>query len=173
MSKATIRYLILYCLLLPIQVIVLNRLVLFNCAIPLAFIYLLTVLPASFGTNRSLSLGFVTGLIVDAFMDTYGLNALCCTILAFVRKPVLHMYILRDEEQSVQPCDMHSLGMAVFLKYNLTMSLIYCAMLFMVEAFSFFDVKRLLLRTVASTIYTFVIIAAISGLYNSRREKRL
>lgn len=173
MTKATLRYILLFCLLLPIQAIVLNRLVLFNCAIPLAFIYLIIVLPASLATNKSLTIGFITGLVVDAFMNTYGLNALCCTILAFVRKPVLHMYILRDEEQSIQPCDTYSLGMAVFMKYALTMAVIYCSLLFTIEAFSFFDIGRLLLRTVASSLYTFVVILAISGLSNSRHEKRL
>lgn len=173
MSKSVLRYLLLFCILLPIQVTVLNRLVLFNCAIPLAYIYLITVLPVSLGTNKSITLGFVIGLIVDAFMDTYGVNALCCTILAFVRKPVLHMYVLRDEEQTTQPCDMRSMGVAVFMKYTLTMALIFCALLFTVEAFSFFDIERLLLRTVASTLYTFIVICAISGLYNTNREKRL
>ena len=173
MSKTTLRYVIMCCLLLLVQVVVLNRLVRFNTAIPLAFIYIITVLPVSFSTNRSVALGFFTGLIVDVFMDTYGLNALCCTVLAFVRKPVLHMYVLRDDAPASQPLDMHSLGTPVFLKYTLTMTLIYCAMMFTVEAFSFFDIRRLLLRTVASTIYTFIVICAVSGLYNPRREKRL
>ena len=173
MSKTTLRYVIMYCLLLLAQVVVLNRLVLFNCAIPLAFIYVITVLPVSLTTNRSVALGFFTGLIVDAFMDTYGLNALCCTVLAFVRKPILHMYVLRDDEQTAQPLDMHSLGTPVFLKYTLTMTLIYCAMFFLVEAFSFFDMQHLLLRTAASTLYSFIVICAVSGLYNTHREKRL
>lgn len=173
MSKTTLRYVIMYCLLLLAQVVVLNRLVLFNCAIPLAFIYVITVLPVSLTTNRSVALGFFTGLIVDAFMDTYGLNALCCTVLAFVRKPILHMYVLRDDEQTSQPLDMHSLGTPVFLKYTLTMTLIYCAMFFLVEAFSFFDMQHLLLRTAASTLYSFIVICAVSGLYNTHREKRL
>ena len=173
MSKTTLRYVIMYCMLLLAQVVVLNRLVLFNCAIPLAFIYVITVLPVSLTTNRSVALGFFTGLIVDAFMDTYGLNALCCTVLAFVRKPILHMYVLRDDEQTAQPLDMHNLGTPVFLKYTLTMTLIYCAMFFLVEAFSFFDMQHLLLRTAASTLYSFIVICAVSGLYNTHREKRL
>lgn len=53
MSKTTLRYVIMCCLLLLVQVVVLNRLVLFNTAIPLAFIYIITVLPVSFSTNRS------------------------------------------------------------------------------------------------------------------------
>lgn len=174
MTKATFRYIFLYCVLMLAQVVVLNRLVLFNCAIPLAFIYLIMALPASFSTNKSLTLGFVTGLIIDAFMDTYGVNTLSCVILAFVRKPVLHMYISRDEEQSTQPSTMRTLGASVFMRYALTMALIYTAAMFIIEAFGFPDIKRLLLRIAASTVYTFIVICAISGLYSSsRREKKL
>lgn len=173
MAKTTFRYLLLLCVLIPLQAVVFNHLVLFNCAVPLAFVYLIICLPAALSTNKSLTAGFVVGLLVDIFSDTYGINALACTILAFMRKPVMHLYVSREEEASPELSTMSTLGAVTFMKYALTMSLIYCLLMFTIEAFGFFDPERLLIRAGASTIYTFIVISAISGLSASKREKKL
>lgn len=173
MNKTIARYIIIYLALVLAQAIVFNNLVLFGCAVPLVFIYLVISLPPSLGTNASMTIGFVTGLIVDAFADTYGMNALCCTILAFVRKPVLHLYVDRDEDVAGQPLNVRTMGWATFMKYALTMTLIYTTLYFITEAFNFFSIQRLLLRIAASTAYTFVLICALSSLSISRREKKL
>lgn len=163
----------MYAVLVMAQVIVFNNLVLFNCAIPFVFVYLIICLPASLSTNKSMTIAFVTGLVVDAFSDTYGLNALACTILGFVRKPVLHLYVSRDEDLSSQPLTMKTLGMPQFMKFAITMIIIYTVVYFVAEAFNFFSPERLLLRMAASTLYTFALISAISSLSVSHREKKL
>lgn len=172
MTKTTLNILFLFVVLLLAQAVIFNNLVLFNCAIPFVFIYIIISLPVTIGTNVALTLGFFTGLGVDIFTDTYGLNALACTILAFVRKPVLHLYVQRDEDFSGQSLTSRSMGFAAFMKYALTMSLIYCVMVFVIEAFSFFNIFRLLLRIGASALYSFIIIYAIDSLSLSRREKK-
>ena len=173
MTKATFRYIILYLVMVLAQVVVFNNLVLFNCAVPLVFIYLVICLPASLSTNKSMTVAFLTGLLVDAFSDSYGMNALACTVLAFVRKPVFHLYVSRDEDPTVQPLTMHSLGVPQFMKYALTMTLIYMVVYFIAEAFNFFNFERMLLRIVASTVYTFLMVCAVSSLSVSHREKKL
>lgn len=172
MTKTTLNILFLFVVLLLAQAVIFNNLVLFNCAIPFVFIYIIISLPVTVGTNVALTLGFLTGLGVDVFTDTYGLNALSCTILSFIRKPVLHLYVQRDEDFSGQNLTSRSMGFAAFMKYALTMSLAYCVMVFVIEAFSFFNIFRLLLRIGASTLYSFIIIYAIDSLSFSRREKK-
>lgn len=173
MTKTAFRYILMYAALVLAQVVVFNNLVLFGCAVPLPFIYLIICLPATLSTNKSVTVGFLTGLLVDAFSDTYGLNALACTVLAFVRKPILHLYVSRDEDPTVQPLTMKSLGTPQFSKFAVTMTLIYMVVYFVGEAFNFFNFERMLLRIVASTLYTFVLVSAISSLSVSQREKKL
>ncbi|MDE6368549.1 MAG: rod shape-determining protein MreD, partial [Muribaculaceae bacterium] len=57
-----------------------------------------------------------------------------------------------------------TMGWAAYFKYMLTMVFIYCLMLFSIEAFQFFNLKLLLMRTIFSTIFTFIIIYAIDSL---------
>lgn len=60
-----------------------------------------------------------------------------------------------------------------YLKYMFSMVLIYCVMVFTVDAFKLFSVLRYLLCIVCSTAYTFLIIYAIDSVTSHRNEKRL
>lgn len=55
----------------------------------------------------------------------------------------------------------------------LSMVLVYCVLLFTVDAFAMFSVLRYFLCIVSSTIYTFLIIYAIDTVTSHRHEKRL
>lgn len=170
MTKFVIKYIILFVLLILLQAIVFNHLVLFNVAVPLVFIYLIIMLPITIGTNVSTLLGFLAGFALDVFCDTPGVNALCCTILAFIRKPVFHLYVSMDDDLAGRSPSSRTMGAAAFMKFMLTMTAIYCLMLFTIEAFQFFNFKLLLLRIVASTAYTFILLYAIDCLTLRSRE---
>ena len=47
------------------------------------------------------------------------------------------------------------------MKYLVTMVLAYCAMVFTVEAFQFFNFRLLVLRILASTVYSFILLYAL------------
>lgn len=173
MSKTVINFILLSVILVLAQAIVFNHLILFNCAIALVFIYVIIILPLATSINMTLTIGFMLGLAVDIFSDTAGLNALSCTILAFIRNPIYHLYAPRDEEGTGQRPSIKTMGTASFMKYALTMSLIYCAVMFTAESVSFFNPSRLLSRIAGSTLFTFIIIYSFDSLSLSRREKKL
>ena len=164
MSKTVLTLIILFLVLIPAQAVIFNNLILFNVALPLVFIYLIISLPVTLSTNWSLTIGFVTGLAVDIFSDTPGMNALACTNLAFLRKPVYHLYMSYDDDLSGLRPSISTMGSAAYFKYLLTMVFVYCLMLFAIEAFQFFNIRLLLMRTVFSSIFTFIIIYAIDSL---------
>ena len=174
MSKTIINALILLLVLVPAQAVIFNSLAIFGVALPIVFIYVLISLPVVTGTNLVLTIGFLSGLAVDIFSDTPGLNSLACTIMAFVRRPVLHLYLPLDDELGSAPLGMRSLGAETYLKYMLTMVLAYCTLVFTIEAFELFNLRLWILRIVCSTIYSFVFIYAFASLASrTRREKKL
>ncbi len=170
MTKFAIKYALLFLLLVPAQAIVFNHLILFDVAVPVVFIYLIVMLPVTIGTNLSTFLGFLAGLSVDMFCDTPGVNALCATTLAFARKPVFHLYVSMDDDLAGRSPSSRTMGHAAFKKFLVTMTTIYCAMVFTVEAFQFFNFRLLLLRIVASTAYTFILLYAVDCLNLRSRE---
>lgn len=173
MTKTIINFFLLAILLVLSQAIVFNHLILFGSAMALVFIYLIVILPVSTPVNTMLTIGFITGLVVDIFSDTAGLNALSCTILAFVRNPIYHLYAPRDEAMTGQRPSIKTMGSASFIKYTLTMAFIYCSLMFTIESVSLFNPTRLLGRVIGSTLFTSIIIYAFDSLSLSRREKKL
>lgn len=161
MTKFTIRYALAFLLLVPAQGVVFNHMTLFSVAVPLAFVWLVTSLPVTFSTNLSVLLGFLTGIGVDIFCDTPGLNALCCTILSFVRKPLFHLYASADEDLGGRAPSLDSMGQVTYVKYILTAAALYCMMVFTVEAFQLFNPLLWLIRVIASTLYTFIVLYAL------------
>lgn len=164
MSKTVLTFIIMLIVLIPAQAVIFNNLILFNVAMPMVFIYLIISLPVTLGTNWATTTGFVIGLAVDIFSDTPGMNALACTILSFVRKPVYHLYMSIDDDLSGQRPSISSMGPGSYFKYMSTMALIYCLSVFVIEAFQFFNLRLLVLRTICSTVFTFSLIYAIDSL---------
>lgn len=173
MSKTTIKFVLLAIVLVLLQVVGLNHICLFGVAMVFAYIYVLLHLPLDLSQNWALTIGFFLGLTVDVFSDTQGMASLSCTIFAAVRKPVLRLYLPREEDLT-DPCpSSRALGAPVFMKYAITMSLIYCTLIYVIEAFSFFSPVRLVLRIVSSTILTWLVIMGIDTLVSRSNEKRL
>ena len=173
MNKTATQLLGITLILLLAQVIVLNHVCLFGVAVPFAFIYVLLRLPVTMNQNWVLTVGFFMGLLIDIFSDTQGMNALACTILVMFRKPVLRLYFPREDELTDTLPSISSLGFIIYMKYALSMSLIYCGLIFIIEAFSLFNFLTLLLRTISSTILTTLLLIGIDSLTLRRREKRL
>lgn len=173
MSKTTLQFLLLGLILVLAQVIVFNHICLFNVAVPMVFIYLIFRLPITLSQNWTLTISFFLGLIVDIFSDTYGMNAVACTVVAMLRRPVLRLYVPREEDLTRPEPSMLSLGVGVYMKYLLTMTVIYCTLIFIIEAFTFFNPLQLVLRIVFSTILSMIIMLGIDSLMTPRSEKRL
>lgn len=173
MSKTALNFLVKFVLLVLIQAVIFNNIVLFNVAVAFVFINVIITMPITWNTNVSMVLGFIAGFIVDIFADTLGYNALCCTVLSFVRKPVFHLYVQNDEDLGGQkPCT-RTMGTEAYLKYLVTLVSIYCICYFLTEAFAFFNPLMLILRIVCSIVFTFIVIYALDSITTRKNEKRL
>ena len=95
MIRTFVKFLIFSIALVLLQATVFNHICLFNVAVPMAFIYVILRLPITMNVGWVLTVGFLLGLSVDIFSDTQGMNALACTLLAMLRKPVFTLYFPR------------------------------------------------------------------------------
>lgn len=173
MSKDFLTFFILFIVLVLVQVLIFNHIVLFNVAVPLVFIYFIIRLPLSLSTNWLLTLSFLLGLCVDIFSDTPGVNALSCTLLAVVKRPVFFAYVPRDDKTKEAEPTLTTLGPVPYCKYLLTMTGIFCLLEFTIEYFNFAGVKDIAIVIAASTVLTFLLLLAADCLIVTRREKRL
>lgn len=168
-NETMIRIAIQFILLVLIQSLIFNNLIIGGYAMACVFVYSIIALPVTLNDNLRLTIGFLLGLMVDIFANTQGLNALCCTMAVALQRPVFHLYVNREEDLAGATPSSRSMGHAAFLKYAVTMTLIYCALMHTVESFSFFNFGRLMLRISTGTVYTFVIVFAIDSILSHRR----
>ena len=167
--KQALQILLAFVLLVPAQALIFNHLALFNVAIPLVFLYIIVMLPVTLGTNLSTTIGFLAGLTLDMFCDTAGVNTVSCTMLAFARKPIFHLYMSTDDDLAGRSPSVHSMGHGAFMKYLITFVLAYCSIMFTIEAFQFFNFRLLVLRIIASSAYSFILIYALDCAVSRRR----
>lgn len=156
------------------QAVIFNHIALYSVGLAFLFIYFIIKLPLNLSGAKVIFLSFLIGFIIDIFQDTPGVNALACTCLGGARRTVIRLYVPREEDLVRAVPSIHTLGPALFARYASTMTLIYCILLFTIEAFTFFNPAILAMRIVASTVLTTLLIMAIDSLsLPSRSEKRL
>lgn len=164
MNKEIIKFSFLFIVILLAQVLICNHIAIFNVAVPIIFIYFIIRLPISLGKGILFTLAFTMGLCVDIFADTLGVNALACTLLAAMKRPVFYAYIPKDDKTKYLTPSLSSLGVGIYCKYLITMVGLYCFMAFTIEYFNFAEVKEIVILAASSCLLTFVMLLAIDSL---------
>ncbi|MBO4870931.1 MAG: rod shape-determining protein MreD [Muribaculaceae bacterium] len=172
MTKTIIQFVILAIVLILVQAVCI-KIILFNVAVPFVFIYLILRLPMNWHTNIILTVAFLTGLMVDVFGNTPGMNALSCTVVAGVRHTVFNIFVPRENEMADPIPSIQTMGLGVYAKYMITLVFIYCTLIFFIQAFTLRDVLLTFERILASTLLTALILLGVDSLVSTKREKGL
>ena len=157
---------LLFAILLLAQVLVLNHIHLFDCATPLLYVYVVLQFRRNYPRWGILLVSFLLGLLVDIFSNTPGVAAASMTFLGFLQPYVLAMFLNRDSDEDLQP-SMKSLGFAKFFYYAAVLVVVYCAIFFTIETFSFFNGLLWLECVGGSAMLTILLILASE---NSRKR---
>lgn len=172
MTKTVIQFILLFLVLIVLQ-LVCNKIVLFNIAMPVVFIYLILRLPVNMHGGWVLTIAFFSGLIIDIFNNTPGMNSLACTLMAAVRRPVFNLFVSRENDMNIPIPSVDSMGVGDYFKYMATLVAFYCALIFSIQAFSLHDIMLTLARIAGSSVLSIIIIFGLDSLVSTRREKRL
>lgn len=163
MIKTILQYVALFIILVFIQIIC-NNICIFGIAVPLLFIYFIIRLPISLSVNWVMTLSFLIGLIIDIFNNTQGMNALACTITASLRRFIFSIYLSREDDLNDAIPSIKSLGQGIYIKYLLTMVLVFCTLLFFIQAFTLHNLQLTIFRIIGSTILTAIILFGVDSL---------
>lgn len=156
-----------FIILLLLQVLVLNHVHIYQYATPLLYIYFILKLNSQMNRKILMGWAFILGLSVDVFSNTPGLNAAAATFLAFVRPPLLFAQTQRDPTENFEP-GIAVMGFSSFFRYVLICTLLFAIILNLLDAFSFFNTKTLLIKIVTDTIVTVICILCMDFM---RRKK--
>lgn len=163
-----IKYILLFVLLVLLQVLVLNRITFLNYGIPFLYIYFIIKLPIGYNRNITTLLGFVIGMAIDIFCNTPGINAASTTLIGFLCQPIQKLFFMIDDYENQTP-RLSLLG-GSFMKYAVFLTFIHHVLLILLESFSFFNIKMILLRIAVSTILTSLLIFAFEGFSTKQKS---
>lgn len=152
-----------FLILLLAQALVLNHIRLFDCAMPLLYVYF--ALPLRRGTPRWVVLlwCFAMGLGVDTFSNTPGVSTGAMTLVGFLQPYVLELFVTRESADDLLP-SFRSLGFGKYIVYSLILVLVYILVYFTLEAFNFFNWLQWVECVGGSFALTYILILVIENL---------
>jgi len=172
MTKTVLQFVGLFIILTLVQ-LVCNKLVLWGVAMPVVFIYLVLRLPITLHHGWVFTIAFFSGLVIDIFNNTPGMNALACTVMAAFRHPVFNLFVSRENDMNIPIPSIDSMGLGVYLRYMSVLVTLYCVLLFLIQAFTLHNFLLTLARIAASSVLSVLVILGLDSLVSTHREKRL
>jgi hypothetical protein len=157
-------------LLILAQVLVFNSMYLWGYVT--LYPYLLFLLLLRFDINKTnlLLIGFFTGLTVDFFQNTLGMQAATATLLVFARPAVLRFYFKTLEFAPREELGISKLGFSGFLKYTFTLVLFHHFLLFFLEAFTVSGFLETIQKVLVNAVVTTVVIMIIEMLFSKKKK---
>ncbi len=159
------------------QVLILNEITLIWWSQPsgfpvfIPFIYPLFLLLLPFNTPRIgvLILGFLTGLIMDAFMNTVAMHAFATTAMAYYRFHLLRAFLPKNlSEYGSQRPNWKTMGWIPFLSFISLMVFLHHSLFFVLELWNFSNLSYLLIKILCSALTSLLLIFAALLLFHRR-----
>lgn len=159
--------------LLILQVVVVDNIRLGNYVHPYVYVLFIFLLPFNIPKWQLLLAAFAMGFSVDLFNGTPGLNAAATVLMAFVRPMIINVMTRRNDIDPNEEPSINNMGITWFMIYSFILLMIHNLSLFMLEAFSFKLVNKVIIQTVLSVIVSLSIIIIITLLFKKSNKKKL
>lgn len=171
MSSVFLKNLARFVLLVFIQAFLLKNIGYYNLATPFLYILFIMLLPFNTPNWVLFPVAFLTGLTIDAFYNTMGVNAAACSVLALVRVIFINITVERQGFDNEPDPKLGIMGFRWFFFYTVVLTLFHHLALIFMEAFSFRNMEYTLLRFVLCSAFTIFLIL-ISELIFFRSKER-
>jgi len=155
LAKIFVRFLILILL----QIFLFNNIKVTELGItPYFYILFILLLPFDIPGWLLLIFGFVTGIVVDMFMDTPGIHAGATVFAAFIRPSLLKIISVREGySPETSPVVIHY-GFTWFLKYASIMIAVHHFIFFLLLQFSIKGFFHIFPQYLFTTVFTLILI---------------
>lgn len=171
MIRQFIAFPVQFIFLVLIQVLVLNNMQFSGYISPFLYIIFILWLPIETPKWLLMLVSFVLGIAIDAFSNTLGMHASACVFLAYCRPYILQFMAPRDGYESNQSPSIQDFGIRWFLIYASLSTFLHHFFLFLVEVFRFSDFANTIGRSLASSIFTLLLII-ITQVFRYNAEKK-
>lgn len=169
MSRQSILYYVfIFVIYLMLQVFLFDNMVLFGTAFCFIYIGFILFLPLEISKVYLIGLGFLTGLSIDVFYNSLGVNAASATLIAYIRPFWLSSITPSGGYEDVHVPTLKEMGFSWFITYVLPLIILHHLSLFLIEAGDMFHFMLILKKTFFSSLFTFIILVLGQNLFYNR-----
>ncbi len=155
MNSALLNNLARFILLLAAQILLFNNINFLGFINPFPYILFIILYPVNGNKYGLLAASFFLGLLMDMFLNSGGVHATACLVLAFFRPAIFKFsFGLSYEYQTVRLNDVVTPERFSFL---LLAVVLHHTVLFILEIFTFNFFFNIIVRTLVSTLFTLII----------------
>lgn len=157
-----------------LQVYILNQVQpLHRFIIPVLYFLFLLWLPFSISRLRLLLVGFLTGMTLDLFMNTPGLHAAACVLIAYLRPFMISILTPKDTSGfNYREPSPKALGWTPYLVYTLVLTLFHHTYVVFLEWLSFGNILYFIIKVIATTGISMLLIITTELLFPRRLKFR-
>jgi len=160
-----------FIILMLLQVFVFNYVQWFGFLNPVIYLLFLILLPLEISKSAQYIIAFITGFIIDAFLKTYGIQALACVLMVFLRPYIiLILNGFKSLETGVTPVP----GVKDFswiLVYTLILVFIQQITVTILEMFQWVYWWTIVWTSLANTLFTAFIILCLEFIFFTKKNK--
>ncbi len=170
MSNDNLKYIIQYLLFVLVQGLFFGQLE-FGWGIhPMIYPIFILLLPFETPAALLMLIGFITGISVDFFMNTFGLHASAAILVAYLRPFIYGVFAPRDGYDSLKKPTLFENGFLWFFSSYGVLISIHHLVFFSLEIFRLSDFFLIIQKTILSSIITLSLIVLIQFMF-FRKEK--
>ena len=149
--------------LIVLQAFIFNQVCLFGYATPILYVYILCLQPLNTPRYAWLFWGFGVGLVADMFSVSPGLGAASMTITAMAAPVLLHLFAPKDSVEDMIP-GFEELGRWKYIWFVTSVVFVHQASYVLLEFFSFFRVKDMVLVFLGGTVFTILLLLILENI---------
>lgn len=153
-----------------LQIVLVRNLVLFDVSFCYIYLGFLLLLPIEASVITGMFLGFSVGLLVDIFYNTFGIHAAACVFVMYVRHYWIDVLTPRGGYELGVTLTPQALGLQWFVTYALPLTLVHHTLIFFIEMGSFALFYYTMIKVVASSVFTMIMITVIQYILQSSRR---
>lgn len=165
-SRTLFTDILLIIFLVALQMFVLNRIRLFGEYTPVLYPVFVMFYPFFRNNYQFLVLSFITGLSVDAFLGTWGINAFATTAIAYFRTLIFR----QSTDTTTDFFSFSSLQWPQFLLFMLSSIFFHQLLVQYIEFFKFSRIFEILLNVVISSLISFVFIVIYAFTFKIKQK---
>jgi rod shape-determining protein MreD len=164
-----IKNIIRFILLILLQVFVLNHILLHEFVTPSLYLLFILLLPINMPRWSVMICALLLGFCMDIFMNTQGMHAAACVLIAFLRPFIINVLAPKGFETARVTPSVITMGWIPFLTYAAILVFLHHIVFFTLEVFDFHYIFYLAAKILLSTVVSVGLILLFEMLFASSK----